>query len=49
MSVEAVSIQRDILGQRRVEADAWRRSLTAQGILCVNLISSPGAGKTSLL
>jgi len=49
MSVETVSIQRDIHGQRRAEAAAWRRSLTARGILCVNLISSPGAGKTSLL
>ena len=49
MSVETIPIQRDIQSQRRAEAEAWRRSLTARGILCVNVISSPGAGKTSLL
>lgn len=49
MSVETIPIQKDIQSQRRAEAEAWRRSLTARGILCVNLISSPGAGKTSLL
>jgi hydrogenase nickel incorporation protein HypB len=49
MTGETIPIQRDILNQRRQAAEAWRRSLTARGILCVNLISSPGAGKTSLL
>lgn len=49
MSTDTVTIQRDIAGQRRQEAAAWRQGLTDRGILCVNLISSPGAGKTSLL
>lgn len=49
MSVETIPIQKDIQGQRRAEGEAWRQSLTARGILCVNMISSPGAGKTSLL
>lgn len=49
MSVETIPIQKDVQSQRRAEAEAWRRSLTARGILCVNVISSPGAGKTSLL
>jgi len=49
MMVETVPIQKDIQSQRRTDAEVWRRSLTARGILCVNLISSPGAGKTSLL
>lgn len=49
MSVESFSIQKDLQSQRKADADAWRRSLTERGILCVNLISSPGAGKTSLL
>jgi hydrogenase nickel incorporation protein HypB len=49
MTIDTVTIQRDIPGQRRAEAETWRRSLSARGILCVNLISSPGAGKTSLL
>ena len=49
MSRETIPIQRDLQSQRRAEADAWRQSLTARGIFCVNLISSPGAGKTSIL
>jgi hydrogenase nickel incorporation protein HypB len=49
MSTETVTIQRDIAGERRAAAAAWRQSLTERGTLCVNLISSPGAGKTSLL
>lgn len=49
MNIETIPIQRDIQGQRRQEAEQWRKWLTSRGILCVNLISSPGAGKTSLL
>ena len=49
MSTQTITIARDIAGQRRAEAEVWRRSLTERGTLCVNLISSPGAGKTSLL
>lgn len=49
MTVETVLVQRDLQNARRQEAEAWRRSLTNRGIFCVNLISSPGAGKTSLL
>jgi hydrogenase nickel incorporation protein HypB len=44
-----VSIQRDVQAERRAAAEAFRRQLSARGILCVNLISSPGAGKTTLL
>jgi hydrogenase nickel incorporation protein HypB len=49
MTTQSVTIERDVLGPRRVEAEAWRRGLAERGILCVNLISSPGAGKTTLL
>jgi len=49
MSVETIPVQVDLGAQRREEARHWRDSLTDRGILCVNLISSPGAGKTSLL
>ena len=49
MSIETIPIQLDLQSRRRAEAAAWRQSLTDRGILCVNLISSPGAGKTSLL
>lgn len=47
--IETIPVERDVLSQRRQDAENWRRSLTERGILCVNLISSPGAGKTSLL
>jgi hydrogenase nickel incorporation protein HypB len=49
MTVETISVSRDLQSERRAAAEAWRQELTARGILCVNLISSPGAGKTSLL
>lgn len=49
MSTETIVIQRDLASQRRLEAETWRQSLTNRGTLCINLISSPGAGKTSLL
>lgn len=44
-----VTVQRDLLAERKAAAAAFRRELTARGVLCVNLISSPGAGKTSLI
>lgn len=46
---ETIPLQRDLQSQRRLEADAWRQSLKARGIYCVNMISSPGAGKTTIL
>lgn len=49
MSTETIMIQRDLASQRRLDAEAWRRTLTDRRTLCINLISSPGAGKTSLL
>ena len=49
MTMETFPITRDLLSQQRLAAETWRQSLTERGILCVNLISSPGAGKTSLL
>lgn len=45
----AVAVERDILARNDSEANANRRSLTAQGILALNLVSSPGSGKTTLL
>ena len=49
MSIETIPIHLDLQSRRRAEAAAWRQSLTERRILCVNIISSPGAGKTSLL
>lgn len=44
-----VVVQRDILEDRRQQAAQLRAHWTRQGTLTVNLVSSPGAGKTSLL
>jgi len=44
-----VPVNRDLQAERRAAAAVFRSELTRRGIFCVNLISSPGAGKTSLL
>jgi len=44
-----VQIEADILGQNNDYAKANRRWFKAQGILALNLVSSPGSGKTTLL
>lgn len=44
-----VQIERDILSKNDVEADANRAFFRAQGIMAVNMVSSPGSGKTTLL
>lgn len=49
MSIQTIPVQKDLQSARRAAAEAWRKELSERGILCVNLISSPGAGKTSLL
>jgi hydrogenase nickel incorporation protein HypB len=49
MSVQTISVNRDLGAERRTAAEAFRRELTARGTFVVRLISSPGAGKTTLL
>jgi len=44
-----VGLERKILTRNDREAGAVRRRLAGQGTYAVNLISSPGSGKTSLL
>jgi len=44
-----ITIQRDVQAPARAEAEEFRRAMTRRGTLVVNLLSSPGAGKTSLL
>ncbi|MCW7541120.1 hydrogenase nickel incorporation protein HypB [Aquabacterium sp. A7-Y] len=44
-----VQVERDILSRNAAFAAANRRRLQAAGCLTLNLMSSPGAGKTSLL
>ena len=44
-----VQIEQDILGKNNEYAADNRRYFTEQGILALNLVSSPGSGKTTLL
>ena len=44
-----VQIERDILSKNDAEAEANRAFFRANGIMAVNLVSSPGSGKTTLL
>jgi hydrogenase nickel incorporation protein HypB len=44
-----IVVRHDLLSDPRAAAAEFRSTLAARGTLVVNLISSPGAGKTSLL
>jgi hydrogenase nickel incorporation protein HypB len=44
-----VSLERKVLSENDRIAAELRRRFGDQGVLCVNLISSPGSGKTTLL
>ena len=46
---ERVSVLERIFDENDLAAEANRRAFDAAGVTCVNLMSSPGAGKTSLL
>lgn len=46
---QVITIRRDVLAQVHGQAESFRQSLAARGTLIVNVMSSPGAGKTSLL
>ncbi len=48
-SSRLVRIEQDLLAYNQGFADANRRSFEVRGILALNLVSSPGSGKTSLL
>jgi hydrogenase nickel incorporation protein HypB len=47
--MKVVSLERKVLEKNQVVADRNRAVFRQHGILAVNLLSSPGAGKTSLL
>jgi hydrogenase nickel incorporation protein HypB len=49
MIKKEILVLEDLLGTNKKTAENIRRALTRQGILAINLMSSPGAGKTSLL
>lgn len=44
-----IAINRDVQGERKREAAKLRSKMGRRGTLIVNLVSSPGSGKTSLL
>ena len=49
MPGKRITVNRDIQADRRAAAAQLRQTFTRQGTLVVNLVASPGAGKTSLL
>ena len=49
MGVKVITIQEDILGANEEKAKRNQELLDKHGILTVNIMSSPGAGKTSLI
>jgi hydrogenase nickel incorporation protein HypB len=49
MATVTVSVQQDLLAEKKRLAADFRAACAAAGTLVVNLVSSPGAGKTSLL
>jgi hydrogenase nickel incorporation protein HypB len=49
VSKQVITVGRDVLAQTRIEAAVFRDEMTRRGTLLVNMISSPGAGKTALL
>ena len=49
MTIETIPLQLNLQQQRHAEAQSWRQSLISRGVVCLNLISSPSAGRTSLL
>jgi hydrogenase nickel incorporation protein HypB len=44
-----ITVRRDVSVPARAQADEFRRAMSDRGTLVVNVLSSPGAGKTSLL
>lgn len=49
MAEHSVALNIDVQARKRLAADAFRHRLAAEGTLVVQLLSSPGSGKTSLL
>lgn len=49
MEVKVITIKEDILGANKEQASTNQNRLDGHGILMVNVMSSPGAGKTSLM
>ena len=44
-----VAVEKKVLSENQVVAEQLRERYRANRVLCVNLISAPGSGKTALL
>jgi hydrogenase nickel incorporation protein HypB len=49
MTVKVITVGEDILGANEAKARANKERLDRLGIMTINIMSSPGAGKTSLI
>ena len=49
MQTKTISVNQDVLAEKKRRAAEQRDAFTKRGTFVVNLVSSPGAGKTSLL
>jgi len=49
MTVKVITVGEDILGANEEKARANKSRLDRHGVLTINIMSSPGAGKTSLI
>jgi len=49
MGIKVLTIKESVLGANDVNAERNQRLLDKHGILTINIMSSPGAGKTSLI
>ena len=48
MTIKVLTVREDILGENEKKAKENHEYLNKKGILMVNLMSSPGSGKTSM-
>ena len=49
MPTTTIAVNQDVLAAKKQRAKEQRQLFTTQGTFVINLVSSPGAGKTSLL
>jgi hydrogenase nickel incorporation protein HypB len=47
--IRVINVKEAILSENTAQADGLRRRLRASGVVMMNLMASPGAGKTSLI
>jgi hydrogenase nickel incorporation protein HypB len=47
--MDRIAVEKKVLSENQILAEQLRERYRQNGVLCVNLISSPGSGKTALL